>query len=75
MKKQLVSPTQMAMADEISRTLKELGVTQAELARRAGVSFKHVNQVLSGKAGAQVGQLDYWAFLLGKRWKVTLIKA
>lgn len=74
MRKQLVSPTQEAMANEISRVLEDLGVTQAELARRAGVTAKHVNLVLSGKAGAQIGQLDYWAYLLGKRWKVTLVK-
>jgi plasmid maintenance system antidote protein VapI len=34
------------------RTLKALGISQAELARQAGLSTKHVNQVI--KAGAPI---------------------
>lgn len=49
------------------------GITQAELARQAGVSAKHVNLVLNGQAGAQQGQLDYWAWLLGLRFEVALV--
>ena len=45
-------------------------ITQAELARRVGRTPKHVNQVFMGKAGT--GELDYWAFVLGARFVVTL---
>lgn len=48
----------------------EHDITQAELARRIGRTPKHVNLVLNGKAGT--GELDYWAFVLGARFVVTL---
>jgi len=70
----LVSPTQEAMAALISEALAKDGVTQAELARQSGVSEKHVSTVLSGQAGAQIGLLDYWAWLLGLRFDVKLVK-
>jgi len=70
----LVSPTQEAMAALISEALAKDGVTQAELARQSGVSEKHVSLVLSGQAGAQIGMLDYWAWLLGLRFDVKLVK-
>lgn len=73
MRKQLVSPTQKMMAKLISDTLDARGLTQAELARQAGVTQKHVNLVLHGQAGAQQGQLDYWAWLLGMRFEVALV--
>jgi addiction module HigA family antidote len=38
----------------LSATLATLGMTQAELARQTGISTKHINQVLKGKAGLGV---------------------
>jgi transcriptional regulator with XRE-family HTH domain len=73
MRKQLVSPTQKTMAALIAEALNAQGLTQAELARQAGVSTKHVNLVLHGQAGAQLGQLDYWAWILGLRFEVKLV--
>lgn len=61
------------MASLIREALDAQGVTQAELARQAGVSPKHVNRVLQAEAGAQLGQLDYWAWLLGLRFDVSLV--
>jgi len=70
----LVSPTQKAMAVLVSEALTKAGVTQAELARQSGVSEKHVSLVLTGQAGAQVGLLDYWAWLLDLRFDVKLVR-
>ena len=49
------------------------GITQAELARRLGRTPKHVNQVIHGKSGT--GELDYWAYVLGLRFDVSLAPA
>jgi HTH-type transcriptional regulator/antitoxin HigA len=35
----------------LSATLKALEISQAELARRTGLSTKHINQIIQGKAG------------------------
>jgi len=61
------------MAQLLAAALESSGVTQAELARQAGVTLKHVNRVLNEQAAAQQGQLDYWAWLLGLRFDVKLI--
>jgi transcriptional regulator with XRE-family HTH domain len=64
--------------DEMARLLGEhlvsIGMSQAEFARRVGVSPKHLNQVLTGKATARMGALDYWAFVLGMQWTIGLVK-
>lgn len=73
MRKQLVSSTQMQMAQLLAVELEDAGISQAELARRVGVSAKHMNQVLNGQAGAQQGQLDYWAWILGFCFQVRLV--
>lgn len=73
-RKTLVSPTARGMGTLISEALDAAGISQAELARQAGVTQKHVSLVLSGQAGAQLGQLDYWAWLLGLRFEVKLIE-
>jgi DNA-binding transcriptional regulator YiaG len=62
------------MARQIADALDADGITQAEFARRCGVTTKHLNQVLRGKATARYAQLDYWAFVLGRTWTVTLHK-
>jgi len=60
------------MAVQIADALDADGMSQAEFARRTGVSVKHLNQVLTGKATARYAQLDYWAFVLDRRWTVHL---
>lgn len=64
--------TAHVMGQLIGAALAEDGISQAEFARRVGASLKHVNQVLGGNATASHGQLDYWAFVLRRRWNVTL---
>lgn len=36
--------------DTLAETLEEIGMTQADLARRTGLSTKHVNQIVAGSA-------------------------
>lgn len=60
------------MAELIREALAEDGITQAAFCRMVGVSTKHLNLVLSGKASARPASLDYWAFVLGRRFSVTL---
>lgn len=66
--------TNAAMGALIGEALDDDGVTQAEFARRLGVSTKHVCQVILGKATASPAQLDYWAWALGRRWTVALVR-
>lgn len=56
----------------IGQALDEDCVTQAEFARAVGVSPKHLNQVITGKAIASAGQLEYWAYVLERTWTVGL---
>lgn len=64
--------TAVAMGELIGQALAEDGISQAEFCRRVGVSTKHLNQVIHGRAIAAPGQMDYWAFVLGRRWSVAL---
>lgn len=64
--------TAALMARLLAEAIEEDGLTQAEFARRVGASPKHVNQVLNGKAHAYQATLDYWAFVLGREWKIEL---
>lgn len=57
----------------IGQALDEDGITQAEFCRRVGCSTKHLNRVISGAATAHPSQLDYWAFVLGRRWRISLV--
>lgn len=57
----------------IKTRLDDLGMTQADLAREMGVTPKHINQMLSGKATGSPGMLDYAAHVLGFRWHVTAL--
>lgn len=66
--------TEHHMAYLIGRALAEDGVSQAEFSRKVGVSTKHLNQVLLGKATARPAALDYWAFVLGRRFDVALVQ-
>ena len=57
----------------IGQALEDDGMTQVEFSRRVGCSTKHLNQVILGHATAHASQLDYWAFVLGRRWIVQLV--
>jgi transcriptional regulator with XRE-family HTH domain len=59
------------MIDLLAAHMEAEGITQAELARRTGRSTKHINQVFQGKAGT--GEIDYWAFVLGFKFHVSLV--
>lgn len=67
-----LTPVRMGLL--LSERLEELNMTQAEFARRAGVSQKHVSQVLNGVTTAQAATLDYWAYILDCRWEVKLVE-
>lgn len=60
------------MAALIKEELSVQGISQAEFCRRVGVSTKHLNCVLNGKATARMAQLDYWMFALGRRFVVRV---
>lgn len=51
--------------------LAEAGFYQADLARLTGLSTKHINQMVHGKAGTPAA-FDYAAFCIGRRWRVSL---
>lgn len=61
------------MADAVARKLREEGLTQAAFCRKAGVSQKHMSQVLRGETAAPLATLDYWAFLLGSHFEIQLV--
>lgn len=64
--------TDRVMAQLIDQELADRGMSQAEFCRQVGISPKHLCGVLSGKVSARPAALDYWAFVLGKRFVVTL---
>lgn len=64
--------TALTMGALIGQALIKDGVSQAEFCRRVGVSPKHLNEVIRGRAVATATQLDYWAFALGRWWDITL---
>lgn len=57
----------------IKARLDELGMSQADLAREMGVTPKHINQMLTGKATGSPGMLDFVAYTLGFEWQVTAV--
>jgi transcriptional regulator with XRE-family HTH domain len=67
--------TEREMAQLIAAHLVKIGKTQAELCREVGVSQKHMSQVLSGAVAARPAALDYWAWVLGMRFAVRLVRA
>lgn len=48
-----------------------LGLSQAEIARRLGVSQKHISCVVNGKTRARNELLEDWAKELGMKFRVT----
>ena len=53
----------------IRERLADLGLTQAEFARRIGRTEKHVSRVLNGYSGT--AEMDYWALVLGFEFVLT----
>jgi len=68
-----ITLSQALMCQLIGEAIEEDGLTQAEFARRVGCTPKHANQVLTGKAFAAPATLDFWAFVLGRRWHIELL--
>jgi transcriptional regulator with XRE-family HTH domain len=68
----LFTLTSRVMGAAIGEALKEDEISQAEFARTVGVSPKHVNEVIRGKANARPAELDYWAWALCRTWVVSL---
>ena len=62
----------LQFANVINDRLVELGWSQADLAREMGVTPKHINQMLTGKATGSPGMLDYAAFVLDFEWSITM---
>lgn len=58
----------------IEKQLEVKGWSQADLAREMGVTPKHINQMLTGKATGSPGMLDFAAFTLGFEWQVTALE-
>lgn len=57
----------------LARTLKALGISQAELARRTGLTAKHVNQVIKHNAPispAVAAEIDYATGIPAEVWVV-----
>lgn len=64
---------QEEMAKLLSEALRADGISQAELSRRTGISAKHINRFLNCKQGAASAMIEYWAFAIGREWKVQLV--
>lgn len=60
-------------AQAIAARMVEIGWTQADLAREMGLTTKHVNQIMTGKATGSPRLLDLIAWGMGCRWQVTLV--
>lgn len=56
----------------IYAAMEERGMTQAELARRADLSAKHVNLVLNRKAGADEKTIETLARIVGLRLRIVV---
>lgn len=66
--------TAIAMGAMIGAALNEDRLAQAEFCRQVGVTPKHLNRVILGHAVATQAQLDYWAWYLGRRWAISLVR-
>lgn len=60
-------------AAAIAARLVDLEWTQADLAREMGLTAKHINQIMTGKATGSPRLLDLIAWGMGCRWQVTLV--
>jgi transcriptional regulator with XRE-family HTH domain len=64
--------TAQLVGAEIRRSRRELGLSQAELARRLDVSPPYVAKVEAGRANLTIGQLGNFAAALGTALDVRL---
>lgn len=67
----LFQPLQKQFADALLAALEKDGLSQADLARRMGLSAKHVNHMVHGTAGS-FGIYDFAALVLEREWTVEL---
>lgn len=57
----------------VRREMKKAGINQAEMARRIGITAKHISQMLTGKTD---GRVEHWAAIaavLGMDWQLVVI--
>lgn len=66
--------TAEAMVTLLRTAITAKGWSQAEFARRSGVTPKHVSDVFTGKAFPTLKLLDYWAFVLDSQWSIDLLE-
>lgn len=66
--------TERKMAELIRDHLAKINRTQSDFCREVGVSQKHLSLVLAGQAAARPAALDYWAWVLGMRFSVRLVR-
>lgn len=62
------------VVDLLWDVLHRTGTRQATLARRSGVTPKHVNQILNGHVSPRLAMLDHFAMILGYHWEIRLVK-
>lgn len=63
-----------SMGALIGAAIDDEGMSQADFARLVGCSPKHLNTVIMGRTSATPAMLEYWAFVLGRKWSVRLEK-
>lgn len=61
--------------EELSRVMREQGVTATELGRRIGASQAYISRVLNGGANFTLGSMTKLAMALGKELKMHLAPA
>lgn len=66
-------PLREQLSVAIAEAMVKAGFSQADLAREMGLTPKHMNHLVNGKAGS-LGIYDYAAFTLGFTWEVRLVE-
>ncbi len=70
---QPIRASERRVRDAIRYALDQSGMTQVELAERAGVTQKHISQVLSGKSGLSFDFAERLLGILGRRLDVKAV--
>lgn len=65
----------LEFTEELSRVMREQGVTVTELGRRIGASQAYISRVLNGGANFTLGTMTKLAMALGKELKMHLAPA
>lgn len=68
-----VADLQDALREEVKAALQGAGLTQAQVARSLGVSPKHINQMLTGKAVLTLEWAERIAALCGREVRVSMV--